>query len=36
MTEHSAKTDDSTYEIRIRGHLDARWATTLGVLTLTH
>jgi hypothetical protein len=25
-----------TYEIRIRGHLDARWAATLGVSSLTH
>jgi hypothetical protein len=28
--------DDDAYEIRIRGHLDARWATTLGVSELTH
>jgi hypothetical protein len=25
-----------TYEIRIRGHLDARWAATLGISSLTH
>jgi hypothetical protein len=28
--------DDAAYEIRIRGHLDARWATTLGVSSLTN
>ena len=27
---------DAAYEIRIRGHLDARWAKTLGVSSLTH
>jgi len=26
--------DTATYELRIRGHLDARWATTLGVRSL--
>jgi hypothetical protein len=25
-----------TYEIRLRGHLDARWAARLGVPGLTH
>lgn len=25
-----------TYEIRLRGHLDARWAARLGVPSLTH
>lgn len=25
-----------TYEIRLRGHLDARWAARFGVLGLTH
>lgn len=25
-----------TYEIRLRGHLDARWADRLGVPSLTH
>lgn len=36
MTEHPATHDDSTYEIRIRGHLDARWTATLRVAKLTH
>ena len=36
MTEHPARHEDGTYEIRIRGHLDARWVTTLGVSELTH
>jgi hypothetical protein len=27
---------DAAYEIRIRGHLDARWATKLGVSSLAH
>jgi len=26
----------ATYEIRIQGHLDARWARRLGVPSLTH
>jgi hypothetical protein len=39
MTEHpapSGRHQSGTYEIRIRGHLDARWAVTLGVSSLTH
>ena len=39
MTDHSATTrrhEEGTYEIRIRGHLDARWETALGVSSLTH
>ena len=34
MTEHPAKTDSQIYELRIHGHLDARWVTTLGVVSL--
>jgi hypothetical protein len=36
MIDNSARNDATAYEIRIRGHLDARWATTLGVATLVH
>jgi hypothetical protein len=36
MTEHSVKIDNDTYELRIGGHLDARWAVTLGVSKLSH
>ena len=39
MTEPPTTTrrqHEGTYEIRIRGHLDARWAATLGVSSLTH
>lgn len=32
----SGRHQSGTYEIRIRGHLDARWAETLGVSSLTH
>lgn len=35
MTEPATKHDDGSYEIRIRGHLDARWAEVLGVSQLT-
>lgn len=28
--------EGETYEIRLRGHLDARWAARLGVPGLTH
>ena len=28
--------DDATYAIRLRGHLDPRWATRLAVSSLTH
>jgi hypothetical protein len=28
--------EGDTYEIRLRGHLDARWAARLGVPSLTH
>jgi hypothetical protein len=28
--------EPGTYEIRLRGHLDARWASRLGVPGLTH
>lgn len=35
MTEQPTRHDNSPYEIRIRGHLEARWATTLGVSRLT-
>jgi hypothetical protein len=28
--------EGETYEIRLRGHLDARWAVRLGVSGLTH
>ena len=31
-----AKPDSATYEFRIRGHLDARWAATLSVASLVH
>lgn len=30
------RSDDATYAIRLRGHLDARWATRLAVSRLTH
>lgn len=38
MTDPTSSRDrqSGTYEIRIRGHLDARWAETLEVSTLTH
>jgi hypothetical protein len=39
MTDHPALSgghQSGTYEIRIRGHLDARWAATLGVSSLMH
>jgi hypothetical protein len=29
-------TDTTTYELRLRGHLDARWRERLGVETLVH
>jgi hypothetical protein len=28
--------ETTTYELRLRGRLDARWAATLGVETLVH
>jgi hypothetical protein len=28
--------DEGTYEIRIRGYLDARWTATFGISSLTH
>lgn len=36
MTDQQATPDHASYEIRTRGHLDARWAATLGVSTLIH
>lgn len=40
MNKPPAKTTDqpepATYEIRLQGHLDARWAARLGVPHLTH
>jgi hypothetical protein len=40
MNERSIRTgnrhDAGTYEIRLRGHLDARWADRLGVPALVH
>jgi hypothetical protein len=37
MTERSAPSDDVPgYELRLEGHLDARWATWFDGLTLTH
>jgi hypothetical protein len=36
VTDDRRGTDEDTYEIRIRGHLDARWASTLGVAGLSH
>lgn len=35
MTGHPATSDQYSYEIRIRGHLDARWATALELSGLT-
>ncbi|HEV2515697.1 MAG TPA: hypothetical protein VGV07_10640 [Devosia sp.] len=32
----AAKHESGTYEIRLGGHLDARWAERLGVPNLTH
>jgi hypothetical protein len=32
----SPQPDLDTYEIRLRGQLDPRWATRLGVASLTH
>lgn len=40
MSEQQAKPADQhepgTYEIRLRGHLDSRWAARLGVPSLSH
>jgi hypothetical protein len=40
MSENSAKPEGrhnpGTYEIRLRGHLDQRWAARLGVPSLNH
>ena len=40
MSERDASTDDSSdpgrYEIRLHGHLDARWAAWFDGLSLTH
>lgn len=30
------RTEDGTYDVRLRGHLDASWAARLSVSTLTH
>jgi hypothetical protein len=35
-TRQPEKVDGETYEIRVRGHLDERWATRLAVQSLTH
>lgn len=35
-TGRPEKANGETYEIRVRGHLDARWATRLAVQSLTH
>ena len=35
MTEQATRHDSGSYDIRVRGHLDARWATALGVSKLT-
>lgn len=34
--EQSGKPEGEIYEVRLRGHLDARWAARLGVPGLTH
>lgn len=34
--EPPGRPEGETYEIRLRGHLDARWTTRLGVPGLTH
>jgi hypothetical protein len=37
MTERIAPSDkDAGYELRVEGHLDARWAAWFDGLTLTH
>lgn len=36
MTQNSTQPDNGSYEIRIAGRLDIRWAATLGVAELTH
>lgn len=36
MTEHATPSDAGTYQIRVRSHLDPRWAERLGVDRLTH
>ena len=36
MSEQPAKHEPGTYEIRLRGHLDPRWAARLDVPSLSH
>lgn len=36
MSQPSDRQDGESYEIRLRGHLDARWAARLNVPSLTH
>jgi hypothetical protein len=36
MTGFSSKPDSGSYEIRVGGRLDARWAVTLGLSDLVH
>lgn len=36
MTTPPAPATPDSYEVRLRGHLDSRWAEQLGIPTLSH